>query len=306
MESIKLRCPATTANLGPGYDVFGLALDEPYDILEVGKTAGAGIEIEVSGYEVPSRPEQNSAGYVALNMIRALRLPGGLEVHLTKGIKPGSGLGSSAAAAAGMTYGLNRLFSLGLEKEALVEYASQGEIVAAGTAHADNVAPALYGGFVIVPPRTPLRVVPLPPPENLAVVIALPDVEKGSTKLAREAVPRQVPIADVTYNVGHAALLAAGMALGNLSLIAQGMEDRIVEPARARAGIVREYEAFKRLGREMKAGIAVSGAGPAMLGVTAMERRHELATAMKRLFEEKGYACEVYETRPGKGVDEIP
>ncbi len=305
MDGIKLRCPATTANLGPGYDVFGLALEEPYDVLEVRRTSDARIKIQVSGYPVPSQPEENSAGYVALSMLKAFGLPTGLEVRLLKGIKPGSGLGSSAAAAAGMAYGLDRLFDLGLGKEALVEHASQGEIVAAGTAHADNVAPALYGGFVIVPSRSPLKVVSIAPPADLGIVVALPSVEKGSTKLAREAVPREVPIVDVSYNVGHAALVAAGMASGNLSLIDQGMEDHIVETARARAGIVKEYEAFKRLGKEMKAGIAVSGAGPAMLGVIEMARRHELAEAMKGLFEGRGYACEVYETRPGGGVQEI-
>ncbi|MEM2905242.1 MAG: homoserine kinase [Candidatus Bathyarchaeia archaeon] len=304
MDWIKLRCPATTANLGPGYDVFGLALEEPYDILEVAKTSGVGIRIEVSGYPVPSQPEANSAGYAALNMLKAFGLSVGLEVRLRKGIKPGSGLGSSAAAAAGMAYALNKLFNLGLEREALVEYASQGEVVAAGTAHADNVAPAIFGGFIIVVSRSPLKVVPIRPPRDLGIAVALPSVEKGSTKIAREAVPKLVPVTDMNFNVGHAALLAAGMALGDISLIKQGMEDRVVEPARARAGIVREYKAFKRLAKEMNAGIAVSGAGPAMLGITETARIDELAKAMKGLFEERGYRCEVYTTRPGIGVQE--
>lgn len=306
MRTIKLRCPATTANLGSGYDVFGLALEEPCDILELRASPRLGVRIKVSGYLVPERPENNSAGYVALSMLRTFGIRLGLDVYLKKGIKPGSGLGSSAAGAAGMAYGVNELFGLRLESEALVEQAAQGEAVTAGEAHADNVAPALFGGFVIIASRSPLRVVSFRAPADLGIVVALPGVEKGSTKVAREAVPREVPIADVNYNIGHSALVAAGMALGDLNLVRQGMDDRIAEPARASAGIVREYVAVKRLGKELNAGIAVSGAGPAVLGVIEMGRRRELAKAMKTLYEGKGYTCEVIETRPGRGVEEIP
>jgi len=302
---LRLRSPATTANLASGFDVFGLALKEPYDVLEVSASEGRGISIEVSGYSVPEEPEKNSGGYVALRMMDRYGIRGALTIKIWKGIKPGSGLGSSAASAAGVAYALNKLFNLCLSKTELVEWASQGEVVAAGVPHADNVGSAIFGGFTIIVSRKPLRIFGFNPPRNLGVVVAVPELEKGSTKLARSVLPREVSLSDVSFNIGHAALLAAGMALGDVKLIKMGMEDSIVEPARARAGIVRGYEAFKGLAKELDAGIAVSGAGPSMLGIVELPRRRELAKAMKAIFEERGIPCQVYETEPGEGIQEM-
>jgi len=306
MDGIRLRCPATSANLASGYDVFGLALQEPYDIVEVTGKTGKGVEISVSGYKVPTDAERNSGGYVALRMMEHFGIQEGLRVEIQKNIQPARGLGSSAATAAGVAYALNQLFKLNLDRKRLVDYASLGEIVTAGFAHADNVGSAVYGGFIIIAAREPLEILGFTPPKDMGIVVAVPDVEKGSTKVAREAVPKMIPIFNLNYNLGHAALLAAGMVSRNLDLVKLGMEDVIVEPARAKAGIVKEYEAFKKLGKELNAGIAVSGAGPSILGVVEMDRRKELGKAMRRIFEEKGYACQIYETQPGNGVEAFP
>ncbi|MBS7618776.1 homoserine kinase, partial [Candidatus Bathyarchaeota archaeon] len=265
MISIRLKCPATTANLGAGFDIFGLALKEPYDVIEVEKSS-SGIEIQVEGYDVPKNPEGNTGGYVALRMIRDFAIDSGVKLRIIKRIKPGSGLGSSAATAAGAAYALNEIFQLNLSLDTLVEYASLGEIVSAGAAHADNVAPALYGGFTIIASRKPLKVLNFKPPE-VGIVVALPHVEKGSTRIAREVIPKHVPLEHVVRNIAYASTFVAGMISGNVDLIKMGMNDCIVEPARAEACIFRGFTLFKEAGVKIGAGVAASGAGPAVIGL---------------------------------------
>ncbi len=303
---LRVRAPATSANLGPGFDVFGLALREPYDVVEAEHIPDRRVEIEVlEGYRVPTKPEENTGGYVALRMIEGLGLSGGTRLRIWKRIKPGSGLGSSAATAVAAAYAVNKLFDLGLGREELVKYAALGELVSAGVPHLDNVAPAIYGGFVIVCQEPELRIYSIDPPPDLGVVVVLPDVEKGSTKRAREVVPREVPLRSLVHNVARATILVAGMALKNINMVKKGMDDVVVEPARARAGIIPEYEEVKRLGEELDAGIAVSGAGPAVICVIEKDRRNLAAEALERFYASRGYGAQVYVTEPGPGVTEI-
>lgn len=305
MKSIKVIAPATTANVGPGFDVFAIALKQPYDVVEVEVKENPGIEVEVSGHSVPTDPRKNTGGYVAMRMIESFRIKDGLRIKIQKNIPPAMGIGSSAASAAGAAYCINKLFDLNLSTDELIQFASYGEIISAGDPHADNVSAAIQGGFSIVVSREPLHVVNLKPPENMGIVIATPNIEKGSTKLSREAVPRETPIINLRENVGHAALLAIGMATKNLQFIKEGMEDVVVEPARVRYGIFREFAKLRKLGHEMNAGIAGSGAGPSVLGVIEKERREELAKCMKEIFENVGYHCDLYITEAGEGVHVI-
>jgi len=150
-----------------------------------------------------------------------------------------------------------------------------------------------------------LHVIHLDPPEDMGIVIATPNIEKGSTRLSREAVPREVPIINLRENVGHASILAIGMITKNLQFIKDGMEDVIVEPSRVRYGIFREFARLRKLGHEMNAGIAGSGAGPSIVGIIEKERREELAKRMKEIFENAGYHCDLYITEAGDGVREI-
>lgn len=303
---MKIRAPATSANLGPGFDVFGLALKEPYDIVEAERIPEKTVRIKlIDGYSVPLDPQQNTGGYVALRMIEDFNLPEGVELRIWKRIKPGSGLGSSAATAAAAAYAIDKLFNLNLPVADLVRYAAFGEEVSAGVAHIDNVAPAIYGGFVIAYSKKPLRIHSINPPPDLGVVIVLPDAEKGSTRKAREVLPKEVPLESLVHNVGRASILAAGMALGSIKMIKEGMQDIVIEPARSKAGIIPEYEEVKKLGQELEAGIAVSGAGPAIIGIIERERRRDLAKALKDFYAAKGYRCEVYVTEPGSGVCEL-
>ena len=303
---MRIKAPATSANLGAGFDVFGLALKEPYDIVDVTRIPEKNVRIKlVEGYEIPLEPEENTGGYVALRMIEDFDLPEGVELRIWKRIKPKSGLGSSAATAAAAAYALNKLFDLSLSREKLVEYAALGELISAGSPHPDNVASAIYGGFTIILSRNPLKIYAVDPPADLGVVIVLPVVEKASTKKAREILPKMIELERYIYNVGMAATLAAGMSLGNVEMIKEGMNDVVVEPVRAKAGIIPEYEEVKELGRHLNAGIAVSGAGPAIIGVIEKERRKVLAKELEKLYTSRGYGCSVYITEPGPGVSEL-
>lgn len=301
MASIRLRCPATVANLGAGFDVFGLALKEPYDIIEVEKTNSNGIEIECEGYNVPRKPEENTGGYVALRMIKDFAIDSGLKIKIIKRIKPSSGLGSSAATAAGVAYALNELFDLNLSLDSLVEYASLGEIISAGTAHADNVAPALYGGFTIIASRSPLKILNFKPPE-VGIVVALLYVEKGSTKVAREVLPKYVPLECMVRNIAYASTLVAGIISGDVALIKMGMNDCVIEPARARAGILKGFTLFKEAGIRVGAGVAASGAGPAIVGLIEKHLIDTLYDAFEDACKALDFNYTIYKTEPGNGV----
>ncbi|MBI4010115.1 MAG: homoserine kinase [Candidatus Aenigmarchaeota archaeon] len=305
MKSVKVIAPATAANLGPGFDVFAVALKQPHDIVEVEVKDTPGIEMEISGYSVPTEPRKNTGGYVAMRMLESFRIKDGLRIKLQKNIPPAMGMGSSAASAAGVAYCINKLFDLKLPTDDLIQFASYGEIISAGDAHADNVAGAIQGGFSLVISREPIHVMNLEPPEDMGVVIATPNIEKGSTKLSREAVPREIPIISLRENVGHASLLAIGMATKNIDYIKKGMNDVVVEPSRVRYGIFREFSKLKKLGQELNAGIAGSGAGPSILGIIEKNKREELAKGMKEIFENAGYHCDLFITEVGEGVREV-
>src|SRR3972149_5991718 len=195
---ITVTAPATTANLGPGFDVFGLALEQPSDKVTV-VLISKGVKIEVTGLSaatILTAPEKNTAGVVANQMLKEFSLKAGVLIRIEKGILPGMGLGSSAASAAAVAYGLNRILNLKLEKNELIRLAAKGEGASAGSEHADNVAPALCGDFVIVKSYNPLRIVNLKAPLEMAVSVAFPHVttSMNKTEKARSVIPKMVPI----------------------------------------------------------------------------------------------------------------
>ena len=182
--NVVVRSPCSTSNLGPGYDVFGLALDALHDTVEVSFLEKDEIVVEVQGVyskNIPVEIDLNSAGRTAIEFSRRYGAFG-CRIKVEKGIPPGSGLGSSGASAAGTAVALNLLLGLKLEKQELVDIAAQGEIAAAGAAHADNVAPAIYGGFVVIRSYNPVQVLSLTPPKDFDFAIALPLGTKKTTK----------------------------------------------------------------------------------------------------------------------------
>ena len=226
---------------------------------------------------------------------------------MLKGIPPASGLGSSGASAAGAALAMNELFNLGLEKEELVRVAALGEVVAAGAVHADNVAPAIYGGFTAVLSYDPVKVLSLPPPRNVDFALAIPSILKGSTEEARKALPKKVRLPEVVRNISGASALVAGILTSNPKLMGLGMlMDNIVEPARARLfPCFREAkEAALRAGA---LGATLSGAGPTVIAVVDPKRidAASVAKAMEEAFRKCGIPSKPYVAKASKGAEVV-
>jgi len=306
-SKVVVRAPATTANLGPGFDVFGMALNYPYDKVTITPAANE-IKIEVYGTAkdlIPTDPSKNTAGVVAEYFLRKFSLKAGLVIKIEKGIPPGIGLGSSAASAAAVAFGLNHMFNLKLSYEELVQFSAKGEVASAGFEHADNVSAAIYGDFVIIKSYNPLEVISLKAPPNLGICVAVPKVPAlpKKTEKARSVLPQMVSMEKLKHNVGHAASMAVGFALGDVKLIGRSMSDAVVEPARA--FMIPGYQMVKDMAIKAGAyGVAISGAGPSMIAVVDENDSvaSKVAKAMEEGFKATGVSAEVFYTKPGKGV----
>jgi homoserine kinase len=307
LSHVTVKAPATTANLGPGFDVFGLALQKPSDKVAI-TLIPKGVKIQVSGLSaetISTAPEKNTAGVVADHMLKEFSLKTGVYIKIEKGILPGMGLGSSAASAAAVAYGLNHMFNLKLDNNELIWLAAKGEVASAGSEHADNVSAAICGGFIIVKSYNPLEIVNLKSPPNMEVCVAFPHVETpaNKTEKARSVVPKLVPMDKLVHNVGRAASMASGFATGDVDLIGKSMLDAIVEPARA--FLIPGYQQVKE--KALKAGacgVAISGAGPAMIAIVNKKKADapKIADAMRKGFESVGLDATAFATKPGSGV----
>jgi len=295
LKKVRVRAPSSTSNLGPGFDVCGLALDAFHDEVEVVVAGRNGIRIEIEGEgreTISKNPEENTAGQTALEFKRRYSLSD-IEIRLTKRIPPGRGLGSSGVSAAATAVAIDCLLNLHLDTLELVKIAMIGEQVASGTIHADDISPALYGGFTIVQSYDPLRVVALPPPKNVLFALAVPQTLTKSTKGLRGDLPQTVPLKAAIGNVGSASTLVAGIMSSNPKLIGQGMMgDQIVEPSR--------ISRFPVLGNVRKAalesgacGVTISGAGPTMIAAVdpLLVKADTVAMAMSEEFEKMGISC---------------
>jgi len=307
LKQVVIRSPATIANLGPGFDVFGLAVNRPSDKVTI-TTIHEGIKIRIKGLladTISVVPEENTAGVVALKMISDFGLQTGLLIEIEKGIMPGTGLGSSAASAAAMAYGLNRLFDLGLKNLELINYASKGEIASAGFEHADNVSAAICGQFVIIESYHPLQIVNLECSNKMGICVTTPKMVAPAhkTEKARLMIPTMVPMAELVENLGRAAVMASGFALGDVDLIGRSMIDRVVEPART--SLIPGYVQVKENALKAGAcGVTISGAGPSMMAIVNKEKAdvRKVASAMQEGFKSAGLESICYVTKPGKGA----
>ncbi|MGD0995279.1 MAG: homoserine kinase [Candidatus Bathyarchaeia archaeon] len=307
LSKISVKAPATSANMGSGFDVFGLALEKPSDKVTMVRTT-AGVKIQVSGFSaetISAVPEKNTAGVVANLMLQEFSLKTGLSITIEKGIWPGKGLGSSAASAAAVAYGLNHMFNLKLSNEELVQFAAKGEVASAGCEHADNVAAAVCGDFVIVKSYNPVEIVCLKAPSDMECCVAFPHINTptNKTEKARLVVPRTVPLEKLIYNVGQAAAMASGFATGNVELIGKSMHDSIIEPART--FLIPGYLKVKENALNAGAcGVTISGAGPAVIAVVNKKQAiaAKVAAAMKEGFKSAGCEATAFATKPGKGI----
>lgn len=287
---ITVRAPATSANLGSGFDVFGVALDRPADVIRVERADRTTIEITGVGSQyIPTDPEKNTVGAV----VDELDAPAHIEID--KGVRPASGLGSSAASAAGAAVALNELYDRGFSREELVPIAAEGEAVVSGVAHADNVAPSILGGFTIATGDGVHSV-----EADIPLVACLPEIAV-STRDAREVVPETASMEQLVETVGNAATLTAGMYRSDPELVGRGMADPLVTPARAE--LITGYESVERAAREAGAvGVTVSGAGPSLLAVCRDHDRRAVAGAMLDAFAAVGVDARAYQTRVSQGA----
>ncbi len=308
MKSCSAAAPCSTANLGPGYDVFGLALDAFEDKVKVSRASSDGegrISIKNSDQAIPSTPESNSAGLVAKKMMQDFGISYNTEIEVTKGVPSGYGVGSSAASAAAAAMAFSTLYDLKIDKNRLVEYAAEGEVASAGTKHYDNVSASLLGGFVVCRIASDrLQFTRLEPPKDLVLVIAVPwlEVPKKKTEVARSVLPKVVPLKDVVHNISGAATIVAGFALKDVETITKGIDDAIIEPARKH--LIPGYDSVKQ--NAISAGalaVTISGAGPSMIAFLKTSKNAKtVAAAMVKGFKETGIESSTFVCRASKGA----
>ncbi len=232
MKEIKVSAPGTVANLVCGFDVLGLCLDEPFDIMQVKLLDEKKIIIRsADGYDLPSDPALNTAGAPLIAMLEELDQTLGFDVLIEKRIKPGSGIGSSAASAAGAVVAANHLLGNIFSKKDLVRFAMFGEKVASGVKHADNVAPCIYGGVTLIRSIFPLDIVSIPTP-LLYITVVHPQIEVRTAD-ARQILRKEVLLKDAIRQWGNIAGLVAGFTQHDYELIGRSLEDVIIEPVRS-------------------------------------------------------------------------
>ena len=318
VKSVTVRAPCSTANLGPGFDVFGLALDAFYDEVTVTKK-GKGITI-VSSDNIPLDPKKNTAGLVAKAMLEDIvknensKYKGGVEIKIKKGVPAGYGMGSSAASAAACAIAMSELFDIDYEDESLTYFAGIGERASAGTVHYDNVAASLFGGFVVVDPHANTKgkyvnVTDCKVSQDITMIVAIPKIKvpKQKTKASRGVIPKNVKFSDASINLANAAYIAANFAMGEADIAISHLEDIIVEPARKK--MIPGFDKVKK--NAMKAGAngcTISGAGPSVIAF--MEHWSiggkeliviQIGEAMKKGFKSTKTDCEIIICKPSKG-----
>jgi homoserine kinase len=295
MNSIKIKAPATVANLVCGFDVLGMCLHEPYDEMEVKLLSEKKVVIEsADGYNLPKDPALNTAGAPLLEMMKCIDEEVGFEVLIKKHIKPGSGLGSSAASASGAVVAANQLLGNRFTKEELVQFAMFGEKVASGVKHADNVAPGIYGGITLIRCIFPLDIVSISSPP-LFISVVHPQIEV-KTSDARQILRKEVLLKDAIKQWGNIAGLVTGLMKSDYDLIGRSLEDIIIEPVRSI--LIPGFEKVKKECKEAGAlGGGISGSGPSLFMLSKDEKTAvEVESIMKETYDALGLNYYTYVT----------
>jgi homoserine kinase len=273
-QSVTIHSPATVANMVCGFDVLGFAVNDPYDVMTIRFSETVGVTIiNEDEYNLPTNPEENVAGAALLAMLEEIDEQIGFELRICKHIKPGSGVGSSAASAAGAVVAANRLLGDRFSKEDLVRFAMNGEKVASGVKHADNIAPCIYGGVTLIRSIFPLDIIPLNAPE-LYVSIVHPQIEVRTSD-ARGILKQQVLLKDAIRQWGNIAGLVAGLLKNDYELISRSLEDVLIEPVRSI--LIPGFEEIKQRSKEAGAlGGGISGSGPSIFMLSKDEKTAQL------------------------------
>ena len=294
MNEIKLFCPATIANISCGFDVLGLCLETVGDEMIIRKSDVKGIKItKIVGQELPLETSKNVAGVAALALLDAIDYKFGFEIEIYKNIKPGSGIGSSAASAAGAVFGINELLGKPFTRKELVEFAMKGEAIASGSEHADNVAPAILGGITLVRSSAPLDIIKIESPSELYATVIHPQIELKTSEM-RAVLQPMIPLKSAILQWGNLGGLIAGFYTSDYELIGRSLHDEIVEPLRG--PFIPKFDVIKKTALENGAlGSGISGSGPSIFALSkGIETANRIAKAMFVVYEDMNMPFEIH------------
>jgi homoserine kinase len=302
-RAVEVFAPASVANLGPGFDILGLALSEPYDVVYAERTDEPGVTIlAISGDQgrLPREPDKNTASIAATWVLEQLMIrSSGVALSIQKGLPLESGIGSSAASAVGAAVAVNALFGNSLRRQDLLPACVEAEAQVSAR-HADNVGAALLGGIVLITGFEPDDIYRLPTPDNLTLALVTPDVHVPTAD-ARAVLPDGVSLGQFVRQSSAIALLVSAIYKGDLALMGRAMErDEIVEPARAEMmpGLAEVRAAARKTGA---LGTVISGAGPTLCSIcTTTNTARRVAEAMASVYEVMGIGATTYVTTPSR------
>ncbi|MDB4767443.1 homoserine kinase [Flavobacteriaceae bacterium] len=294
MKSIRVFCPGTIANVSCGFDVLGLSLAGVGDYMTVTQTATKGITIsEILGQDLPLETTQNVAGVAGLALLEALESDAGFDIKIDKRIKAGSGIGSSAASSTGAVWAINHLLGNPFTTKELIPFAMEGERLASGVAHADNVAPALLGGFTLVRSTDPLDVISLPSPGELYATVIHPQIEI-KTADSRRILKSNLSLKDAITQWGNLGGLVAGLYREDYELIGRSLQDVVIEPIRSILipGFTEIKEAALNAGA---LGGGISGSGPSVFALSkGKDNALKVADAIRNVYEPFGISFDIH------------
>lgn len=294
MNEIKIFSPATVANVSCGFDVLGFCLDSVGDEMVVRKIEKKGIYIShVEGFDLPYEAEKNVAGVSALAMYEAIDVDFGFEIEISKNIKPGSGIGSSAASAVGSVFGMNELIGRPFNKTQLTEFAIKGEALASKCEHADNLAPALFGGFTLVKSVSPLKILELPTPSDLYATIIHPQIEIKTSE-SRGLLPNEVPLNDAITQWANLGSLVHALHTSDFDLIKSALTDVVVEPHRSK--LIPLFNEVKEASLNAGAlGAGISGSGPSIFTLSkGLEQASTVKEAMQSIYADSDIDFDIH------------
>lgn len=294
MDEVKIFCPATIANVSCGFDVLGLCLDSVGDVMVIRKSFESGVRItKIEGQKLPLETHKNVAGVSVLELLKNVDTDLGFEIEIYKEIKPGSGIGSSAASSAGAVYGVNKLLGEPFTLKELIPFAMKGEELACGALHADNVAPALLGGFTLVRGYEPLDVIKIHTPKELYASIVHPQIEV-KTSDSRSVLKHNVPLKKAIEQWGNLGGLISGLYTEDYNLISRCLHDGIVEPLRS-VLIPGFYDVKEAALNSGALGSGISGSGPSIFALSrGEETAKKVAKAMSDVYKKIGLEYDIH------------
>ncbi len=291
---VKIFGPATVSNVGPGFDLMGFALEAPGDEMLI-RTNGTGelVLVDESGCNLPLDPAKNVAAVAASSLLDELKVRDGFDLVFTKKINPGSGVGSSAASCVAAVMGINELLGNPFETAALIPYAMEGEKIASGATHADNIAPALLGGITLIRSYDPLDIKHIPYPSDLWCTVIHPQLEIKTLE-SRKLIPREVPLKTALQQCGNLAGLVAGLATADYPLISRSITDVFAEPYRTQQ--LPDFDVLRKSALDSGSlGTGLSGSGPSVFSLCRGEdMAGSVGKVMRHHFTQRGIDAEIY------------